>query len=297
MTEKETQFTTIVVPLDGSDFAAQALPVAVALASASNAGLRLVGIAHDEGQLAWVQRHVHGAARQVASTSAPEVDVILDPDPARVLLGVAADGSKVLCFASHDYGRVAAKVMHSVGSAIIARAPHPVVVTGARAAPSSWATDVVVAVDGVNDPQPLLATASGWARRMQAPLRIVTVYEPVPADLNRPTHFTRHHGPPGDPHEYLEAIQRHADQHGLASTSTASIADPISVASGIVEHLASRPALLLVAGASHHVGPHVGPGAGTLRDLLRMVLAPVLVDPRHDRGARRGSDVQPGRRP
>ena len=120
MTEK-TQFTTVVVPLDGSDFAALALPVAVALANASNAGLRLVGIAHDKGQLAWVQRHVHGAARQVASTSAPEVDVILDPDPARVLLGVAADGSKVLCFASHDYGRVAAKVMHSVGSAIIAR--------------------------------------------------------------------------------------------------------------------------------------------------------------------------------
>ena len=82
--------------------------------------------------------------------------MILDPDPARVLLGVAADGSKVLCFASHDYGRVAAKVMHSVGSAIIARAPHPVVVAGAHAAPSSWATDVV-ALDGVNDPQPLPA--------------------------------------------------------------------------------------------------------------------------------------------
>lgn len=212
MTGKETQFSTVVVPLDGSDFAAQALPVAVALATASKRRSSSRRVAHDEGQLAWVHRHVGMSCRCPPGRVDGGARSRCDPR-SRSGQGAPRSGGRRQqgpCFASHDYGRVAAKVMHSVGSAI-ARAPHPVVVAGAHAAPSSWATDVVVAVDGVNDPSRCWPPRAA-GRRMQAPLRIVTVYEPVPADLNRPTHFTRHHGPPGDPDEYLEAIQRHADQ-------------------------------------------------------------------------------------
>ena len=241
-----------------------------------HARLRLVGIARNDDELAWVHRHVQGAARQVAATSAPEVDVILDPHPTNVLLETAADSHNVLCFASHHYRRVAAKVMHSVGSSLIARAPHPIVVVGPHAAPSTWATDVVIALDGVGDPRPLLATATAWARQLEAPLRIVTVYEPVPADLNRPSHFTRHHGPSGHPEQYLDAMKRNVEEHGMTSVSTASIADPVSVTGGITDHLASRPARLLVVGRGRH-HEDARPAAGALRDLLQAVALPVLV--------------------
>jgi nucleotide-binding universal stress UspA family protein len=173
-------FETLVVPLDGSDFAAKALPAAVAIARAGNAGLRLVGIARSDAELARVERHVNGTARQVATTKDPEVDVIIDPDPTGALLELA----NVLCFASHDHRSIATRLIHSVGSALVARAACPIVVVGEYAAQAAWATDVVVAVDGVGDPQPLLGTAISWARELGAPLRIVTVFEPAPEDLD-----------------------------------------------------------------------------------------------------------------
>jgi hypothetical protein len=49
--------------------------------------------------------------------------------------------------------------------------------------------------------------------------------------------------------------------------STASIPDPVGVTDGIVDHLASRPAGLLVVGG----GRHKGVRAGTVRELLRTV--------------------------
>jgi nucleotide-binding universal stress UspA family protein len=192
-------FETLVVPLDGSEFAAKALPAAVAIARAGHAGLRLVGIARDDDELASVQRHVNGTAREVAAVKDPEVEVIIDHDPTGALLKLAADCTSVLCFASHDRRTVAARLIHSVGSALVARAPCPILVVGDHAAQAARATDVVVAVDGVGDPQPLLATAMSWARQLGAPLRIVTVFEPAPEDLGEPGHFTRHHGPPVDP--------------------------------------------------------------------------------------------------
>ena len=273
-------FETLLVPLDGSDFAAKALPAAEAIARMGHAGLRLVGIARDDDELARVQRHVYATAREVAATKDPQVDVIIDPDPTGALLELSADCTSVLCFPSHDRGTVAARLIHSVGSALVARAACPIVVVGEHAAQAASATDVVVAVDGVRDPQPLLATAVSWARQLGAPLRIVTVFEPAPEDLGQPGHFTRHHGPPVDPDVFLGAIERGvADGHGLASVSTASIPDPVGVTDGIVDHLASRPAGLLVVGG----GRHKGLRAGTVRELLRTVSVPLVVVNRQDR--------------
>ena len=113
-------FETLVVPLDGSDFAAKALPAAVAIARMGHAGLRTVEITRDDDELAAVQRYVNGTARQVAATMGPEVDVIVNPDPTGALLELAADCSSVLCFASHDHKTVAARLIHSVGSALVA---------------------------------------------------------------------------------------------------------------------------------------------------------------------------------
>jgi nucleotide-binding universal stress UspA family protein len=272
--EGSSMFTTVVVPLDGSDFAARAIPVAVALAEASGAGLRFVGVARNDGELAWVHRHVHGAVGRMA-TSAIDVDVILDPDPTDVLLERAADGRSVLCFASHDRGRVAARLLHSVGSALMVRSRQPLVVVGAGAVPDARATDVVVALDGVGDPQPLLAAATAWARQMRAPLRLVTVYEQAPADLAEPSHFTRHHGPPIDPDQYLRAIEGGIARDGLESVSTVSIPDPVRVTDGIVRHLASQPARLLVVGGGRHDLAHIA--GGEVRDLLRAAPVPLLV--------------------
>jgi len=100
------------------------------------------------------------------------------------------------------------------------------------------------------------------------------VFEPVPADMRRPDHFTRHHGPPIAPEQYLATTRHEAEALGAARIATTPIADPVSAADGLVDHLASRPARLLVVGRRHGRRPL---GAGVVRNVLDRVAAPLLV--------------------
>jgi nucleotide-binding universal stress UspA family protein len=265
---------TLVVPLDGSDFALRALPVAQSIADPDHVPLHIVGVARADDELAWMFDHVHDAAKHATNGAVPTVDVIVDPDPATVLLRMADEPGTTLCFAGHDHPRLAAWLMHSVGSSIMARATRPYVVVGEAAAGNEWAHDVVVAIDGVDDPEPLLAAGANWAARLRTQLRIVTVFEPVLADLRRPSHFTRHHGPAGDPDAYLDGIRQEVGRFGVTNVSVAAIADPISPAAGLHTHLVGRPAQLVVLGGRNR-GAH--PVGGTVRTLLDAVSAPLLV--------------------
>jgi nucleotide-binding universal stress UspA family protein len=265
---------TIVVPLDGSDFANRALPVANSIAQSADVPMRIVGVARADDELAWIFDHVHAAARSVTNGSAPKVDVVIDPDPTTVMLEVADDPGNLLCFASHHRSRFAAKVMHSAGSELMARATRPFVVVGEGAARNDRARDIVVAVDGLGDPEQLLEAAAPWAARLQSRLSIVTVYEPVPADLRRPAHYTRRHGPAGDPEKYLEGLCGEVARYGAANVSTAAIPDPISPAAGLHSYLIAHPARLLVVGGRKRDTHPIG---GTIRTLLSSVSAPLLV--------------------
>jgi nucleotide-binding universal stress UspA family protein len=275
---------TIVVPLDGTDFSARAIPVAQAIAGAGKADLRLVGVARTAAETEPLRRHLAEAAQLVAALTAegltadgaPDTDVIIDDDPAAALLAIADEPDTVLCFASHDRLPVATAIMHSVGSLIIERASHPFIVVGGDPdGPAPPTTNhVVVAVDGADDPGPLLATAAVWARHLQAPLRAVTVYEPVPADIRRPDHYTRHHGPPGNPDTYLVGVSRRLGELGVVPFDLSAIPDATSEADGLTRHLHDRPALLLIVGG-RPPGAHIAPGM--LRHLLREMPLPILV--------------------
>jgi nucleotide-binding universal stress UspA family protein len=261
-------FKTLIVPLDGSEFASRAVPVAVAIASASHADLRLVAVGHGATELRRVDDLLRATASRI-TTTAVDVGMISDEDPTSALLRIAADPELVLCFASHDHTGVATSLLHSVGSALMVRAWQPFVLVGTATDVDPSARDIVVAIDGVSDPRGLLGAASAWTRQLDAPLRIVTVYEPV-LDGSR-----RDHGPSGDPDAYLHVMMRDVIESGIASVSCVSIADPVSVAAGLEDHLASRPGQLLVVG-SHH-DDRIRLGIGTVRRLVRTLKVPMLV--------------------
>jgi nucleotide-binding universal stress UspA family protein len=275
---------TIVVPLDGSPFSARALPAALSIARAGKATLRLVGVVHHgmEIAIAPLRRHLEEVAELTAADGPLDIEVIVNDDPAAMLLEIADGPGTVLCFASHDHLPVATAIMHSVGSILIERATHPFIVVGAvpdgDAPPAPAANDVVVAVDGVDEPEPLLSTAMAWARDLQAALRIVTVYEPVPGDVRNPAHFTRHHGPPGDPEAYVQELGRRLEENGVVPIDVAAVPDATSVADGLTRHLQDRPALLAVVGGRRPGDRALGPGV--LRRLLRESPVPLLVAPR-----------------
>jgi nucleotide-binding universal stress UspA family protein len=191
----------------------------------------------------------------------------------KILLEVADADGNVLCLAAHDRVPPAAKLMRAIGSTVIERARHPLVVVGPNASAQPSGSDVVVGVDGVGDPEPLLTEAAEWARTLHSRLRIVTVYEPVPVDLREPEHFNRRHGPPSDPDLYLSALRQRVAEVGL-DVSTVAIADPVSVGAGLEQHLVHAPARLLVVGGGHH---RPGPSGGIARHVLTSATVPLLM--------------------
>jgi nucleotide-binding universal stress UspA family protein len=268
-------FQTVVVPIDGSTRSRLALPAAAAIAAAGNAGLRLVAVARHDGEFESSRDRLREAADSLPATAPTALDVELGDDPVAVLLDLASDPANVLCFESQVHTHPVAELLGSVGSRLVEQTSYAFIIVGPNGPSNATGSDVVVALDGRDDADPLLETAVAWAVHLGAPLRIVTVYEPVPPDIRRPDHYTRRHGPPGDPDSYLRAASRRADDPRLPGVTTAAIPDPIEVGAGLAGHLAEDPALLLaVGGGSRHRW------ASTLvRDLLRGTPPPVLVVP------------------
>ena len=262
----------IVVSLDGSDFSTRALPIGAGLADAATAGLRVVGIAATDAEFAWMYDQVWGDVKR-AGLDGIDVEVLVDPDPVAALLEMAANREKVLCFATHDRLNGTAKVRHAVGSLVLERARHPVVLVGPKASVEPLEGDVVVGLDGVRDPEPLLTVGAAWALQLGSRLRLVTVYDPVPADLDRPGHYERDHGPAVDPDEYLAFVRESVAGVGVA-VDTVAIDDAVSVATGLEQHLEDAPARILVLGGGHRRPTLSG---GVARHLLRNVTVPLLV--------------------
>jgi nucleotide-binding universal stress UspA family protein len=266
----------VVLPLDGSEFAARAIPAAATVARSARTGITLVGVATNDSEASSLSQHLHDAKMLLSAGTDVTEELIVDADPVAQLLKIADDPRRVLFLASHDRMPPSAAILRSVGSRVLARARRPLFVVGRGAAEQTGGRDVVVALDGRHDPEPLLGVAVAWASRFDAPLRLVTVYEPVPADLRDPERYTRGRGPVTDPDLYLERMRAIVEERAPRGVEVASIPDPVSVAAGLSDHLAQRPALILIAGAQHH---HSVFAPGVIRVLLRTLAVPVLLVP------------------
>ncbi len=268
-------FENVVIPLDGSESAVGALPIGISLASAAKARARVVGIAPTDAELDWTYRHVHDDAKRAGLQEA-DVKVVVDPKPAAVLLAIGNDERNVLCLASEYEPDPVARLRHAVGSEVIERVRRPVVVTGPNAVVGPVGTAVVVALDGRDDVEVLLTTGAAWARRLGAPLRIVTVYEDIAPDVRETMHFSRAFGPREDPDGYLTSMRERIDDPGLGPVDLVSIPHDIGPGRGLEQHLGDEPARLLVIGG-HQSRPPCTPAGGVARHVLATVTCPVLV--------------------
>jgi hypothetical protein len=262
-------FRHVVVPLDGSEFAAHALPVAMQLASAAGVSVQVVGIARTDAELAWTYDHVVADAQRFGVDEG-DVLVRVDPDPAARLVEIASEERNVLCLTSHLRPKPVEMLIHSVGSRVIEQAARPVVVIGPKASTAAVRSDVVVALDGVSDPQPLLDAGTAWARRLGASLRLVTVYEPVLAEVGNPSLFVRLWGTSYDPNLYLESMIERVDDAAVTDVKAVAVRDASGPAAGLKQHLSDVPASLVVLGADR--AP-----SRVVRDLLEVALSPLLI--------------------
>ncbi len=172
---------TVIVPLDGSDFALRALPVATTLSKAFDAELLLVTTPmtleeHDPSELpVWLPEAAAASGyERVRTELLPEHDELT-----ALSRCVARVEEPALCMATRGRGALGTAVLGSVAQ----RAVHELGVATALVGPNcdtEWAVDgpIVVCHDGSVASDAILPAAREWARALGVKVAIVHVSRP-----------------------------------------------------------------------------------------------------------------------
>ena len=182
-------FTTVVVPVDGTDLSATALHVAAEIASLVEADLRVLAYTKPSDKQALflpVSDQAASVGRKYRIkpylTIEPMTQFVAD----HVLAEVAAHPPALVCMASHGRDRSAA-YFGSVAAEVLTVHEGPVLLVGPSFdSEHHHVADrgpIIVAVDGSEYGESVLAIAEEWSVRFGLPLEVVTVLEPkVPAE-------------------------------------------------------------------------------------------------------------------
>jgi len=175
---------TVVVPLDGSEFAERALPHAVDVAEEFGARLVLVGSHPDGGDIEATRAYLRSCAVAHGHQEA-ECLVVTDRGPAASIALVAGGhGGAVVVMASHGRGAVRHLVLGSVAEQLLAEHAGPVLVVGPRAdrvlgARRAVAGPVVLGIDEHETDDTRIAIATAWARTHHARIELVSIVNPL----------------------------------------------------------------------------------------------------------------------
>ena len=173
---------TLVVPLDGSELAARALPVARAFVRQTGGRLLLMTTGWDDD--------VGKARDYLAEISEDHQDVdvstivITDRSAASAIQLVAAESpGRIVCMTTHGRGRMRWAMLGSVAEEVVRESSDPVMLLG-RHCRTEWPNNfrrMVVCVDGTSATPAVEADAVEWAKTLGLDLHVVTVIHPLDA--------------------------------------------------------------------------------------------------------------------
>lgn len=161
----------ILVPLDGSPDAEQALPYAEALAE-PGCQLILLEVGEDpDSEFFLLDRHAGSCARLETANG----------DPAEQILRVARDlGVGAIVMTTHGRGALGRWAFGGVADAVTRRSPVPVmVVRPGEAMPEPEMRRLVVPLDGSPLAEAALPFAQALAQQLRIPVRLLTAVDPV----------------------------------------------------------------------------------------------------------------------
>jgi nucleotide-binding universal stress UspA family protein len=173
---------TLVVPLDGSDYAERALPVARRFAAAFGADVTALTTPHSLDRTTWDETPAWLTAIVTEPSPVPVRGVVvpmLDPADA-VQAEVTAHAGAAVCMATHARGPIGSGALGNLAQDVVRRVEVPVLLVG-RHCDVDDLTDgpVVVAHDGSSAADAVLATARAWAHARDLPIVVVTVRRPL----------------------------------------------------------------------------------------------------------------------
>jgi nucleotide-binding universal stress UspA family protein len=170
---------TIVVPLDGSEFAERALVPAAALAERTGADV-VVMTSRMGGVVVEPERYLTDVATK-AGIAGAKVVVISDYFPATALKMVAADAADpIVCMSTHGHSGVVQALVGSTAEDAIRLVRVPMLLLGPNV-DLSLATrldNVVVCTDGTPTSRAIVPEVSNWIRMLRLRAWVVQVFDP-----------------------------------------------------------------------------------------------------------------------
>lgn len=280
MDDRIGDIAVLLVPVDGSESSARALPVAWELAGRLDARILLLSAVTKEEDLE--EREKELATIVLPDGQAPRRTVVLDPDPVHAIHdGVRLNRAAVVCMAAHGRGRPAALV-GSVATEVVSRGNDPLILVGPLVGDRRGrATGVVTCVDDTPASIALIGVALDWSRRLVQPLEVVTVAEPVPRSVRDGT-FHRRFGPEGDVEVFLQELLAKVSIDEGAPVAGIPLYDPISPEEGVRSYLYRRddPAALVVVSSHARTGLSRLVFGSVAADIVHYSPSPVMVVPR-----------------
>lgn len=274
---------TIIVPLDGTEFAKRALSPAHALARHCDAELVLVmarsgGVVEPESYLRKVADDGGiGSARVAAFDDRPADQAITtiaetEPDP-------------VVCMTTHARGAVGNMVLGSVAEQVLRSIETPVLLIGPTVTdgtPSDF-KELIVCLDGSRTAAAILPVAATVARDLELDVWLVDVFEPQPSvDYDTAIEGDALESAP------LRSSARDLANMGLdVNWDTLHGDDP---ATAIVAFAATRPSPLLAMTTHGRTGLARVAAGSVVMAVVQRAPCPVLVTRSIDLASRRGSE-------
>jgi nucleotide-binding universal stress UspA family protein len=300
------RFRSIVVPLDGSPFAEQAIPAAAAIAGATRAKVRLVLVHRlppppndPETAKLYVsvelavrkseRDYLRSTARRLKDGGAQATALLLEGPPGPTLAQwIGGSDADLIVMTTHGRGALGRTVYGSVADQLVRSLDVPVLLVRPQTAEgvgmeSGWmAREIVVGLDGSRAAEAALEPAAALARTLRVPMTLVQVVLPLavaadplpfPAGFDaRITEVRRR-----EALDYLEDLAEVLRERGIAATAAAMIGD--SPAGTLLDlGRPERGALLVVATRGRGGVKRLMLG-GVADKLVRGAEVPVLIVP------------------
>ena len=305
------RFRSIVLPLDGSAFAEQAIPAASAIARATGAKLRLVLVHRlppppndPETAKLYVsvelalrkseREYLRAIARRLKDRGILAAALVLDgPAGPTLVQWIGESAADLVVMTTHGrgalgraaYGSVADQLVRSLEVPVLLVRPDPV----DRGKDTEWMLrEIVVGLDGSRTAEAALEPAAALAGTLQLPVTVVQVVTPLSVAADPPLPF-----PTGydaritevrrrEALDYLEDVVEGLRQQGVGATAAAVIGD--SPAATLVDLGRPERGVLLAVGTRGRGGVKRLMLGSVADKLVRGANVPVLVVPPPRRG-------------
>lgn len=297
--------TSILVPLDGSTFAEQALPAAAALAGRMGARLHIVRVyeppvllfgggesitAFDAAWLSALREEEEEYLRRIANRCMEDHGLVARTDllagpPANAIVAAARDSDDALVvMTTHGRGGLSRAWLGSIADAVVRRSPVAVLLIRpdeAAAEPTMEPRNVLIPVDGSRMSEGILDAAIGVGRVTGARYTLLRVVptSPIAAHL-----LARTLGIGPEAFEemrlgaanYLNELARRISERYQVEVDTAVVAHSIP-AEAILQQAEARGANM-IAIATHGRGGWTRMALGSVADkVMRAAMVPVLL--------------------